>query len=231
MKISVNFINQTIMLDLDSSTSIIDLKKKIYEKLRVLTSMQCVMYSGFELSDDAKTLIEYNVAENACCVLNLKKHVASSFDRRSIPAAYSSTIAEKARPPDVSHCSKEPSTPGKSKTVSRVHFEDNSTIGKEHLAKNGSPNKEQKEIKKFTPDQGLKHSHSPETPTVSTPQRCSVDLFEVSPILQKDLVLNEAYLTQQSGRDFDDSISYTSKQQVGRVSQTKVLHTHELSSS
>lgn len=226
MKISVNFINQTIVLDLDSSTSIVDLKKKIYEKLRVLTSMQCVMYKGSEMSDDATTLSDYGVTENACFILNLKKHVASSFDRRSVPATLFSTIAEKTRQPDNAHSTKEQSTPGKSKTASRVHFEDNN-----QLAKNGSPNHENRQVKKFTPEQGLKLSNSSEAPTVSTPQRCSVDLFEVSPILQKDLVLNEAYLTQQNCRDIDDTSNKISTKQVEGVAQTKVLHPCEISQS
>ena len=229
MKISVNFINQTIILYLDASTSITDLKKKIYEKLRVLTSMQCVMYRGSEMSEDAKTLSDYSVTENASFILNLKKHVASSFDRRSLPSTLSSTIAEKSRQPDVSHGIKEPSTPGKLKSASRVHFEENIAIEKDLQIKNGTPNPEHRQVKKSTPDQGHKLFDSSEAPNVSTPQRCSVDLFEVSPILQKDIVLNEAYLTQQSsGDDFSNG---DSRQSMEGVLQTKVLHTYNISFS
>lgn len=224
MKISVNFINQTIVLDLDASTSISDLKKRIYEKLRVLTSMQCVMYRGTEMSDDSANLSDYSVTENDCFVLNLKKHVASSLNRRSIPYTVTSTVAEKIRQPEVSQSSKEPTTPGKLKTASRVHFEENTSNGRDKLVQNGSASQEERQVKRSTPDQGHKLSHSSEASAsaVNTPQTCSVDLFEVSPILQKDLVLNEEYLTQQSGRDTDVPTNHASKQSGEGVPQIKV---------
>ena len=232
MKISVNFINQTIVLDLDTSTSISDLKKRIYEKLRVLTSMQCVMYRGTEMSDDAANLSDYGVTENDCFVLNLKKHVASSLNRRSIPSTVTSTIAEKIRQPEVSHSTKEPTTPGKLKTASRVHFEENTNNGRDQRVQNGIPSQEERQVKRSTPDQGHKLSHPSEASatTVNTPQTCSVDLFEVSPILQKDLVLNEAYLTQQNSRDTDVPSNHTIKQSGEGVPQIKVLHTDKISS-
>lgn len=232
MKISVNFINQTIVLDLDASTSISDLKKRIYEKLRVLTSMQCVMYRGTEMSDDTANLSDYGVTENDCFVLNLKKHVASSLNRRSIPSTATSTIVEKIRLPEVSRGTKEPTTPGKLKTASRVHFEEITSSGRDQRVQNGSVSQEERQVKRSTPDQGHKLSHPSEASasTVNTPQTCSVDLFEVSPILQKDLVLNEEYLTQHSSKATDVPSNHASKQQGEGVPQIKVLHTDKASS-
>ena len=83
MKISVNFIRQSAIFEVEQSTLISDLKLKIYEKLLVLTSMQSLTYCGHEMRNDL-TLSDYDVHDNAVIDLNLKKHVTTSFVRKSV---------------------------------------------------------------------------------------------------------------------------------------------------
>ena len=83
MKISVNFIRQSAVFEVEPSTTISDLKLKIHEKLLVLTSMQSLTYCGLEMRNDL-TLSDYNIQHNASIDLNLKKHVTTSYVRKSV---------------------------------------------------------------------------------------------------------------------------------------------------
>ena len=201
MKISVNFINQNVVLDVEPSTTVDDLKKIIYEKLRVLTSMQCVVYGAREMSKDSLQLSDYNITSNALITLSLKKHITSSFDRKIQQIPTSQTIIERTESCDQQGDKKESVTPGKLKSATRVHFDDLRTLTESYVERKederGSPEVYQTDVRGFISEYDIVNTHEAmKMPTIGTPQKCSVDEFEASPVFQKDIVVNEAYLLQ-----------------------------------
>lgn len=201
MKISVNFINQNVVLDVEPSTTVDDLKKIIYEKLRVLTSMQCVVYGAREMSKDSSQLSDYNITSNALITLSLKKHITSSFDRKiqHIPTAHTFVESTESRNQQVEK--KESVTPGKLKSATRVHFDDLRTLTESYVETTedvrGTPEACQADVRGFISEYDIVNTHEAmKMPTIGTPQKCSVDEFESSPVFQKDIVVNEAYLLQ-----------------------------------
>lgn len=199
MKISVNFINQNVILDVEPSTTVDDLKKIIYEKLRVLTSMQCVVYGAHEMSKDSSQLSDYNITSNALITLSLKKHITSSFDRRIPQISTPHTIVESTESRNQQGEKKESVSPGKLKGATRVHFDDLRTLTESYVEEDvgGTSEACQTDVRGFISEYDIANTHEAmKTPVIGTPQKCSVDEFEASPVFQKDVVVNEAYLLQ-----------------------------------
>lgn len=197
MKISVNFINQNVVLDVEPSTTVDDLKKKIYEKLRVLTSMQCVVYGVRELSKDSSQLSEYDITNNSSITLSLKKHITSSFDRKIPQITTPPTLVESTESWNQQDEKKEIGTPAKLRSTTRVHFDDLRSCVETKAGLGGNTEVCQTDLSGLISEYGIVTAHSAmKVPVIGTPQRCSVDEFEASPLFQKDIVVNEAYLLQ-----------------------------------
>lgn len=196
MKVSVNFINQTTFLDVESSTTVSDLKKRIYEKFRVLTSMQSIVYEGTEIRGEASTLSDYEMKENACIILNLKKHVASSFDRKVLPVADRPMSLLKPE-----HSSENPTKKGHAGQLksTRVRFDDstsssNTSLNDQQKVSNGNGDL----INHSGDVNGIKSSAAVLVNSAGTPMKCVTHKFEASPFIENDVVVNEAYLTEDS---------------------------------
>lgn len=196
MKVSVNFINQTTFLDVESSTTVSDLKKRIYEKFRVLTSMQSIVYEGTEIRGEASTLSDYEMKENACIILNLKKHVASSFDRKVLPVADRPMSLLKPE-----HSSENPTKKGHAGQLksTRVRFDDstsssNTSLNDQQKVSNGNG-----DLINHSGDViGNNSSAAVLVNSAGTPMKCVTHKFEASPFIENDVVVNEAYLTEDS---------------------------------
>jgi Ubiquitin family len=225
MKVSVNFINQTTFLDVESSTTVSELKKKIHEKFRVLTSMQSIVYEGTELRGDASTLSDYEMKENACIILNLKKHVASSFDRKVLPAADRPLSLLKPEQSDENPTKK--GHAGQLKST-RVRFDDSTSLSNTSLD----------DQQKVSNGNGALIDHSGEvngirssafvvvnslgTASAATPQKFITHNFEASPIIVNDVVVNEAYLTEDSNKK-KTAVTISCSVRVDTVQEIKVI--------
>lgn len=203
MKVSVNFINQTTFLDVESSTTVSELKKKIYEKFRVLTSMQSIVYEGSEMRGDSSTLSDHEMKENACIILNLKKHVASSFDRKVLPVADRPMSLLKPEHLNENPAKKVHGNPGQPKST-RVRFDDstilsNTSVDDMQIVSNGDG----ASIDHSGDVNGISNSivaavNSIDTASAGTPQKCTTHRVEASTLIENDVVVNEAYLTEDS---------------------------------
>ena len=86
MKIIVNFIHQSAVIDVEPTTTITKLKTKVYEALCVLTSMQSLIYCGVELVNDS-IISDYDMQPHASIDLHLRKHITTSYARKPLPQA------------------------------------------------------------------------------------------------------------------------------------------------
>lgn len=94
MKVSLIFGSQTTVIEISPSDSVSDLKRKIFEQLLVLTSMQVLMFLGVEMME-AFAVSDYKLKEDSCINLTLRKHVVTSSSRK-----YASMISESPRRDD-----------------------------------------------------------------------------------------------------------------------------------
>jgi hypothetical protein len=226
MKVSVNFINQTTFLDVESWTTVSELKKKIYEKFRVLTSMQSIVYEGTELRGDASTLSDYEMKEDACIILNLKKHVASSFDRKVLPAADRPLSLLK---PEQSYENPTKKVHNGQLKSTRVRFDDstslsNTSLDDQQKASNGNGAL----IDHSGEVNGIRSSadvavNSLGTASASIPQKCISDKFEASPSIVSDVVVNEAYLTEDTNKK-KAAITIKCSAHADTVQEMKVIY-------
>ena len=205
MKVSVNFINQTIILDVESLTTISDLKKKIYEKFRVLTSMQSIMFEGLEVRDDASTLSDNEMRENACIILTLKKHVASSFDRKALLVADQPTSMLKSEQWNENSIIKGHGNHVHLKST-RVRFDDSVSLGntsldekQNYLNGNGILIDKIVDVNEIN-NPAVAAVDSIGTVSVGTPQKHASYKFEAKPAIENGIVVNEAYLTEDANK-------------------------------
>lgn len=91
MKVLVYFSSQTTIIEIANTDSVAVLKRKVYEQLLVLTSMQSLCIDspkGMEMLENYM-LSDYDLKEDSCIYLTVKKHIITSLtsgSKKSIPA-------------------------------------------------------------------------------------------------------------------------------------------------
>ena len=58
------FIGEIIPIDIEASTTIFDLKQKIYRKTNIQVEVQRIIYQGRHL-DDSKVVVDFNLPSNS----------------------------------------------------------------------------------------------------------------------------------------------------------------------